>query len=98
MCVRWLTCAVKWGHGSRSTSGRGASMSAMPDEQWSRTGALGDADAPASDVGSRLDVAQVGATLGVNDGDDEPGPPLTIYLVKQLELVVRALMDEALRP
>jgi DNA-binding MarR family transcriptional regulator len=32
----------------------------------------------------------------------DPGPdvgePLTLYLVKQLELVVRALMDEALRP
>jgi DNA-binding MarR family transcriptional regulator len=30
--------------------------------------------------------------------DGDPEPPLTIYLVKQLELVVRALMDDALRP
>jgi DNA-binding MarR family transcriptional regulator len=31
-------------------------------------------------------------------GEPDPEPPLTIYLVKQLELVVRALMDDALRP
>lgn len=29
-------------------------------------------------------------------GDDQP--PLTLYLVKRLELVVRALLDDALRP
>ncbi|WP_024877707.1 MarR family winged helix-turn-helix transcriptional regulator [Saccharomonospora piscinae] len=28
----------------------------------------------------------------------EPEPPLTLYLVKRLELVVRALLDDALRP
>lgn len=27
-----------------------------------------------------------------------PHPPLTLYLVKRLELVIRALMDDALRP
>lgn len=30
--------------------------------------------------------------------DDEPTPPLTLYLVKRLELAIRALMDDALRP
>jgi len=30
--------------------------------------------------------------------DGEPTPPLTLYLVKRLELAIRALMDDALRP
>nr|WP_243769840.1 MarR family transcriptional regulator [Amycolatopsis acidicola] len=33
------------------------------------------------------------------NGDDDGDPaPLTLYLVKRLELVIRALMDDALRP
>ncbi|MHA6804470.1 MarR family winged helix-turn-helix transcriptional regulator [Salinifilum ghardaiensis] len=38
---------------------------------------------------------------GVDEHTDQPadvGTPLTLYLVKQLELVARALMDDALRP
>ena len=33
-----------------------------------------------------------------NRAGDDHAPPLTLYLVKRLELVVRALMDDALRP
>jgi DNA-binding MarR family transcriptional regulator len=74
----------------------------MPEEQRLDTAALPDArvdpDATVPAVDPGLAVGGTGAELGANDGDGEPEPPLTIYLVKQLELVVRALMDEALRP
>ncbi|GAA3357189.1 MarR family transcriptional regulator [Saccharopolyspora gregorii] len=37
---------------------------------------------------------------GAADGADAaiPRPPLTLYLVKRLELVIRALLDDVLRP
>ncbi|WP_319945329.1 MarR family winged helix-turn-helix transcriptional regulator [Nocardia macrotermitis] len=33
-----------------------------------------------------------------NDDPDAAAPPSTLYLIKQLELAVRAVMDDALRP
>lgn len=33
-----------------------------------------------------------------NGSNPPPGAPLTLYLVKQLEQVIRALLDDALRP
>ncbi len=33
-----------------------------------------------------------------DDDRDAPAPPSTLYLIKQLELAVRAVMDDALRP
>ncbi|TPQ18321.1 MarR family winged helix-turn-helix transcriptional regulator [Streptomyces sporangiiformans] len=41
-----------------------------------------------------------GSAPGADPGPDPESPtgPLTIYLVKQLELAIRSFMDEALRP
>lgn len=59
-------------------------------------GERGGAVAPASS--QVIDAASARVAAGAAAAEANPRGPLTLYLVKRLELVIRALMDDVLRP